>query len=116
MSRMESCRGISALTAWPNSIRYSRVPRSVHVFILPKRAVFLEDNITPYFKLVTLSANDYKEMLKACATAGLVGGVIYHALHLQSARKAGCDRIYTFNVKDFRAIASDDFQDKISAP
>jgi predicted nucleic acid-binding protein len=77
---------------------------------------FLEDNITPHFELVTLSADDYKEVLNASAKAGLVGGVVYDALHLHCARKAGCDRIYTFNVRDFRALAADDLQDKISAP
>ena len=34
-----------------------------------------------------------------------VGGVVFEALHLHCAQKAACDRIYTFNVKDFRALA-----------
>ena len=77
---------------------------------------FLEDNITPHFELVTLSADDYREVLNASAKAGLVGGLVYDALHLQCARKAACDRIYTFNVKDFPALAADDLIDKISSP
>jgi predicted nucleic acid-binding protein len=56
---------------------------------------FLEDNIIPHFELVTLSADDYKLVLSGSAKAGLVGGVVYDALHLESARKAGCDRIFT---------------------
>ncbi len=71
---------------------------------------FLEDNIAPHFELVTLSGDDYKQVLNASAKAGLVGGVVYDALHLRCARKAECDRIYTFNVKDFRAIAPDDIR------
>ncbi|MEO8662781.1 MAG: PIN domain-containing protein [Bryobacteraceae bacterium] len=77
---------------------------------------FLEENIVPYFELVTLSATDYKAVLTASAKAGLIGGVVYDALHLRSAEKAGCDRIYTFNVKDFRTLASDDLHDKITVP
>jgi predicted nucleic acid-binding protein len=77
---------------------------------------FLEDNILPHFELVTLSPNDYKAVLSTCAQAGLVGGVVFDALHLRSAQKAGCERIYTFNVKDFRGLASSELQDKISAP
>ncbi len=77
---------------------------------------FLEDNIIPYFELVALSSDDYKEVLNASAKAGLVGGMVYDALHLQCARKVGCDRIYTLNVKDFRTLATDDLEDKISAP
>jgi predicted nucleic acid-binding protein len=77
---------------------------------------FLEDNVTPHFELVTLSADDYKEVLNASAKAGLVADVVYDALHLHCARKSGCERIYTFNVKDFRALAADDLIDKITAP
>jgi predicted nucleic acid-binding protein len=77
---------------------------------------FLDDNILPYFELVALSAKDYKAVLHSCTVAGLIGGVVFDALHLHSAQKAGCDRVYTFNVKDFRALAPSDLIDKISAP
>lgn len=33
-----------------------------------------------------------------------------------SSQKAGCERVYTFNVKDFRVLASGELQDKITAP
>jgi predicted nucleic acid-binding protein len=77
---------------------------------------FLEDNILPHFELVALSAEDYRTVLSTCAKAGLVGGVVFDALHLYGAQKAGCDRIYTFNVKDFRALATDALRDKITSP
>ena len=77
---------------------------------------FLEDNILPHFELVALSPHDYKAVLSTCAKAGLVGGVVFDALHLRGAQKAGCDRVYTLNVKDFRALAPNELQDKISAP
>jgi len=77
---------------------------------------FLEDNILPHFELVTLSPDDYKQVLSTSAKAGLVGGVVFDALHLHCAQKAACDRIYTFNVKDFRALAPNELQDKITAP
>ena len=76
----------------------------------------LDDNILPYFELVALSADDYKVVLRSCANAGLIGGVVFDALHLHSAQKAGCDRVYTFNVKDFRALAQFDLADRIAAP
>jgi predicted nucleic acid-binding protein len=77
---------------------------------------FLDDNILPYFELVALSANDYKAVIRSCASAGLIGGVVFDALHLHCAQKAGCDRVYTLNVKDFRALAADDLSAKIGAP
>ena len=66
---------------------------------------FLDDNIVPHFELIALAAEDYKDVLRSCAKAGLIGGVVFDALHVHGARKAACDRIYTFNVKDFRSLA-----------
>ena len=77
---------------------------------------FLDENILPFFELVVLLAEDYKTVLRSCIAAGLIGGVVYDALHLHSAEKANCDRIYTFNVRDFRSLAPKEFLDKISAP
>jgi predicted nucleic acid-binding protein len=77
---------------------------------------FLDDNILPYFELIALSADDYKAVLRSGANNGLIGGVVFDALHLYSAQKARCDRIYTFNVKDFRSLAPADLADRISAP
>ena len=63
-----------------------------------------------------LLAYDYKTVRRSCAAAGLIGGVVYDALHLYAAEKANCDRIYTFNIRDFRALASPKLTGKISAP
>ena len=77
---------------------------------------FLDDNILPYFELNALSAEDYKAVLRSCASAGVIGGVVFDALHIHSAQKANCDRVYTFNVRDFRSLAPADLVDKIAAP
>jgi predicted nucleic acid-binding protein len=77
---------------------------------------FLDDNILPYFELVALSVGDYKAVLRWCANAGLIGGGIFDALHLRSAQKANCDRIYTFNLKEFRSLAPAELIDKIASP
>jgi predicted nucleic acid-binding protein len=77
---------------------------------------FLDENILPYFDLVVLSAGDYKAVLRSCSAAGLIGGVVFDALHLHSAQKAGCERIYTFNVKDFRVLAPKELEHMITAP
>ena len=77
---------------------------------------FLDDNILPHFELVVLTAGDYKAVLRSCASAGLIGGVVFDALHLHSAQKARCDLVYTFNVKDFRSLAPAGLSGKIVAP
>ena len=77
---------------------------------------FLDHNILPYFEIVTLSADDYTALLRSCTNAGLIGGVVFDALHLRSALKAGCDRVYTFNLKDFRGLAPKELEGRIAAP
>jgi predicted nucleic acid-binding protein len=79
-------------------------------------ARFLDDNIYPYFDLIALSAKDYRAVLRTSASAGVIGEAVFDALHLHSAGKAGCDRIYTFNVKDFRLLAPPGMAGKVTAP
>jgi predicted nucleic acid-binding protein len=76
----------------------------------------IERMILPHMELVTLTAKEYKEVVRDCSSSGWAGGRIHDAIHLRCAQKAGCDRIYTFNVKDFRLLASAELIDKISAP
>jgi predicted nucleic acid-binding protein len=76
----------------------------------------IEDNILPYFNLIALSASDYKTVFRSCAASGLSGGMIFDALHLHSAQKAECDRVYTFDVKDFRILAPPGIVDRVVSP
>jgi predicted nucleic acid-binding protein len=76
----------------------------------------IEEMILPHMELLTLTSKEYREVVRHCAASGWAGGRIHDAVHLRCAQKAGCERIYTFNVKDFRALASPDLADKISAP
>jgi predicted nucleic acid-binding protein len=76
----------------------------------------IEQMILPRMELVTLTAKEYREVVLRCAASGWAGGKVHDAVQLRCAQKAGCDRIYTFNVKDFRALAPAGFADKIAAP
>lgn len=76
----------------------------------------LDENILPWFGLVELSSGDYRSTLQSYAAAGLVGGIIFDALHLCAAKKANCDLIYTFNLRDFRAIAPEELKARITIP
>ena len=76
----------------------------------------IEAMILPHMELVTLAAKEYRELVRRCVTNGWSGGRVHDAVHLRCAQKVTCDRIYTFNVKDFRALAPAELQDKISAP
>lgn len=76
---------------------------------------FLDDNI-PYSELIALSQMITRPFLERAQNAGSVGGVALDALHLHSAQRADCDRIYTFNVKILWSLAPSDLADKIAAP
>jgi len=76
----------------------------------------LDCSILPHVDIVVLAAAEYKELVRKCAEEGQIGGRVYDEIHLRCARKAGCDRLYTFNVRDFRALAAEDFRDRICSP
>ena len=75
-----------------------------------------ETMILPHLELVTLTAEEYTEVVRICAAEAWAGGRVHDALHLRCAQKALCDRIYRFNVKDFRALATKKLENKINAP
>ena len=75
----------------------------------------IEKNILVRFEIEPLTRSDYTRILRECAALGWTGGRIYDAIHVHAARKAGCSRIYTFNVQDFRQLAPD-LLDRIMAP
>ena len=76
----------------------------------------IEQMILPHMELVTLTAKEYKEVVHHSAGSGWAGGRIHDAVHIRCAQKADSDRIYTFNVRDFRELAPSGLADKVSAP
>lgn len=77
---------------------------------------FVDDNILPWCELIPLGADDYKEVLRSSVSRGLVGGAIFDMLHLRAAGKANCDRIYTFNIREFQSLAPPELASKIVVP
>lgn len=76
----------------------------------------LEENVLPVLELVTLTATEYQEVIRSCVAGQHTGGRTYDAIHLHCALKVDCDKLYTLNVKDFRALAPDTFQARIVTP
>ena len=76
----------------------------------------IEENFLTRFRVVTLEPEDYLQVMRDAAAAARPGGRIYDALLLRCAAKANCDRVYTFNVRDFRAIAPPELAQRICAP
>lgn len=95
----------SALTSLPLAPR-----------ILPLEAQqIVATNVLRHFALVTVSAKMYARAVSACVSRSLGGGAVYDALLLECARVAKSARIYTFNTKDFMALAPD-LAARIQAP
>lgn len=76
----------------------------------------LEENLLAHLEVVALEPKDYRELIQELAAADCRGGKVYDALHLKCAGKQPVDRLYTLNVRDFRALAADDFAGRIREP
>ena len=95
----------SALTSVPV------VPR-----ILPSEArAIIATNIRRHFQLVAVTPEMYERAVEVCVGRGLGGGKVYDALLIECARHSKADRIYTFNLQDFRRLAPD-LVDRLVAP
>jgi|SRR5437870_2309301 predicted nucleic acid-binding protein len=64
----------------------------------------VQENVAASAHLIALSPEDYSATLQQAAERGLSGGVIYDALIVCAARKAGADRLLTLNQRDFRRV------------
>lgn len=75
----------------------------------------IERNVLSSFEIISLEASEYHNILKEVARAGIIGGSIYDALILASAKKIKADQVYTFNLKELRKIDSS-LSERIVAP
>ena len=79
-------------------------------------ARIVADNILPYFEVVTLGKEDYLQALNMMASGGWIGAKIYDALLVRCAARCAVERIYTFNLGDFKQLAPPGLQQKMCAP
>jgi predicted nucleic acid-binding protein len=79
-------------------------------------ARIVTDNILPHFEVVSLGKKEYLEALNSLASGGWIGARIYDALLLRCAARCSAERIYTFNLGDFRQLAPAGLQEKVCAP
>ncbi len=79
-------------------------------------ARIVTENILPHFEIVPINKKDYLEALHVVTSGGWSGAKIYDALLLRCAEKCSADRIYTFNLGDFRLLASANLQERICVP
>lgn len=88
----------------------------VHPPILPSDAQRLvQRNIVEKLELISLSSEDYVQVIGQLAAMGIVGGATYDALILRAAENARVDLVVTLNEKDFRRVYPG-LAEKIVAP
>ncbi|MBA2687727.1 MAG: PIN domain-containing protein [Gemmatimonadaceae bacterium] len=63
-----------------------------------------------------LTAVEHLKVVEECAGRGLTGGIIYDALIFECAQKVGADVLFTWNVDDFRRVATPEWVRRIQAP
>ena len=75
--------------------------------IPPDHASLFIQDIVERFTVVALDSNEYIETIQDLAARGLARNLIYDALIVRCARKAGVEHIFTWDIDDFRRIAPD---------
>jgi predicted nucleic acid-binding protein len=79
----------------------------------------VHESILAHFTLVPAERAEYLqalEALEAVQASGWPGARIYDALLLACAARSRAERIYTFNLGDFRGLAPVELQARICAP
>lgn len=79
-------------------------------------ARIVSENLLPFFEVVSLSKQDYLDALNTMSSGGWSGAKVYDVLLLRCAVMCDVERIYTFNLGDFRQLAPAVLQEKICTP
>jgi predicted nucleic acid-binding protein len=74
----------------------------------------IEESILSRVQIVELGKKDYLKALARVQKNGLSSGAMYDTLHIIAAEKMNADRIYTFNLKHFSALATE--PEKVRTP
>jgi hypothetical protein len=80
------------------------------------RSRIVTENILPHFAVISLGKEDYLQALETMAGGGWTGAKIYDALLSRCAANCAAERIYTFNLADFKQLAPAHLQERICAP
>jgi predicted nucleic acid-binding protein len=79
-------------------------------------ARIVTENILRHFETVPAGQDEYLEALTLVRDGGWSGAKIYDALLLTCAARCPAERIYTFNLADFRLLAPANVQARVCEP
>jgi predicted nucleic acid-binding protein len=75
--------------------------------VQPTAAALIVERVAKRVKAISLTPQEYVEIIGTVGSQGLSGAVLYDALLIGCARKADAERIYTLNAGHFRLVARD---------
>ena len=85
--------------------------------LTPDQAVdIISNRLSLLVETITLSADDYQAALVRSASAGVISGGVYDALHVQAAVVASAEVIYTINISDFSRLITPRDNIKLLSP
>ena len=70
----------------------------------------IDANFTHRLRVIELDKGDFQKAMQLCADRGRISGQIYDALHLIAARKANCQRLFTYNLRHFQTLSTEGIQ------
>ena len=109
--RHRGCCATHALAECYATLTALPLPRRVQ----PEEArMLVEENFLGRLEILELTRADYAAALARTSRLGLVSGIIYDALHLAAAERAGCQRLFTYDLAHFRSLQP--LSTRVSAP
>ncbi len=84
--------------------------------ISPSQGLLFIESIRERFTNVALNDREYFEVIASAAERGIAGGKIYDALILRCAEKVKAEAIYTWNLADFRQLATPELISHLRTP
>lgn len=71
----------------------------------PEDAYTLLQTIIPqHFTPIELEPSDYLDVIGRMKQLALQGAIVYDGLIAKAAEKVGCDKLVTYNIKDFHRV------------
>ncbi len=86
---------------------YATLSGDPRLRVNPADAARMVEDLAEALSVRALVAADYRQSIASAPGQGIRGGMIYDALHAQTARLCGCAEVQTLNVAHFKLVAPD---------
>ena len=102
VSQPEACTSAHALAE-----TYATLSGDARLRISPADAAGMVGDLAKALNVRAMVVADYQHLIASAPGQGIRGGMIYDALHAQTARLCGCAEVHTLNAAHFKLVAPD---------